>query len=99
MSARTVADVEADIAAVKKTNLNWLADAGDKALITAYINEKNALLTLSSGDFSSLKLLFFVGVITHQFEFHGIIHIPHIFPYLYFLTFDIYDNFLLKKAP
>jgi len=41
MSTRTIADIEADT--VKTLNPNWLTNAGDKALITAYINEKNAL--------------------------------------------------------
>jgi hypothetical protein len=43
LSTRTIADIEADIIAVKTLNPNWLTDGGDKALITAYINEKNAL--------------------------------------------------------
>ena len=43
MSTRTIEDIEADITAVKTMNPNWLTDGGDKALITAYINEKNAL--------------------------------------------------------
>ena len=36
MSTRTIADIEADIAAVKTLNPNWLADGGHTALITAY---------------------------------------------------------------
>jgi len=43
MSTRTIADIEADITAVKTLNPNWLTDGGHTALITAYINEKNAL--------------------------------------------------------
>jgi len=43
MSTRTIADIEADIAALKNANPNWLTDAGDKALITSLINEKNLL--------------------------------------------------------
>ena len=42
-TTRTIADIEADITAVKTLNPNWLTNGGDKALITAYINEKNAL--------------------------------------------------------
>ena len=45
MSTRTIADIEADITAVKTLNPNWLTDAGHTALITAYINEKNARCT------------------------------------------------------
>ena len=43
MSTRTIADIEADITAVKTLNPNWLTDGRHTALITAYINEKNAL--------------------------------------------------------
>ena len=42
-TTRTIADIEADITAVKTLNPNWLTDGGHTALITAYINEKNAL--------------------------------------------------------
>lgn len=48
MSTRTIAHIEADITAVKTLNPNWLTDAGHKALITAYVNEKNALLALGN---------------------------------------------------
>jgi len=43
MSTRTIADIEADIAALKNANPNWLTNAGDKALITSLTNEKNLL--------------------------------------------------------
>ena len=45
MSARTVADIEEDIAAVKLANPKWLYNSVDKALITAYTNEKISLQT------------------------------------------------------
>lgn len=38
--ASTVESIEADIAAIKKANPNWLTDPGIRALITALINEK-----------------------------------------------------------
>jgi hypothetical protein len=42
-TTRTIADIEADIATVRKTNPNWCTDSGDKVLIAALINEKNSL--------------------------------------------------------
>eukprot|EP01039_Chlorochromonas_danica_P000971 gene971-1053_t len=41
---RSVDDIEADIAAIKRANPRWAVEAGDKALITALITEKNQLL-------------------------------------------------------
>jgi hypothetical protein len=41
--SRTVAVIDGEIAGIKAGNSNWLADAGDKALITALTNEKNQL--------------------------------------------------------
>ena len=55
MSTRTVADVEADIASVKMNNPNWLTDAGNKALIAAFTNEKIELLR-RQGKFSNLQI-------------------------------------------
>ena len=55
MSTRTIADIEADITAVKTLNPNWLTDAGHKALITAYINEKNALSAPAPGNYPSCE--------------------------------------------
>jgi len=50
MSTRTIADIDADIAAVKHANPNWLENVGHTALITAYINEKNKLSALAPAD-------------------------------------------------
>ncbi len=41
--SRTVAAIDGEISGIKAGNPNWLADAGDKALITALTNEKNQL--------------------------------------------------------
>ena len=47
MSTRTIADIEADIVALKNANPNWLTNAGNKALITSLTNEKNELSSAS----------------------------------------------------
>lgn len=41
--SRTVALIDGEVSGTKAGNPNWLADAGDKALITALTNEKNQL--------------------------------------------------------
>ena len=43
MSIRTAGIIDAEIDAIKVNNPNWLADIGDKALITALTVEKNQL--------------------------------------------------------
>ena len=43
MSNRTAGIIDAEIDAIKVNNPNWLADIGDKALITALTVEKNQL--------------------------------------------------------
>ena len=43
MSTRTIADIEADIIAVKNANPNWLANAGVIALITSLTTQINDL--------------------------------------------------------
>ena len=43
MTDRTIGIIVAEIDAIKANNPNWLADIGDKALITALTNEKNLL--------------------------------------------------------
>jgi len=50
MSTRTIADIDADIAAVKNANPNWLTNSGDKALITSLTNEKN-ILSVQPGNY------------------------------------------------
>ena len=40
-STRSIADIEADIADVKRANPNWLGNDAHVALMTAYTNEKN----------------------------------------------------------
>ena len=47
MSTRTIADIEADIVALKNANPNWLTNAGVQALITSLTNEKNVLSSAS----------------------------------------------------
>ena len=49
MSIRIIADVEADIAAVKYANPRWLENAVHAALIAAYTNEKDQLLSVRTG--------------------------------------------------
>ena len=43
MSNRTAGIIDAEIDAIKVNNPNWLADIGDKALITALTNAQMAL--------------------------------------------------------
>ena len=43
MSNRTAGIIDAEIDAIKVNNPNWLADIGDKSLITALTVEKNQL--------------------------------------------------------
>ena len=47
-STRTIADIEADIADIKRANPNWLGNDAHVALMTAYTNEKNLKNTLLS---------------------------------------------------
>ena len=44
-STRTIADIEADIADIKRANPNWLGNDAHVALMTAYTNLKNTLLS------------------------------------------------------
>jgi hypothetical protein len=47
MSNRTIEDIETDSAAVQNINSDWLNNTCLIGLITAYTNEKNALLSLT----------------------------------------------------
>ena len=51
--SRTVAVIEAEIAAIKTENTNWMTDDVDKGLITALTNEKNQLQTGKAPQYSS----------------------------------------------
>ena len=53
IATRTIADIEADIVAVKHANPNWLENAVHTALITAYTNEKNLLSATQPGYYIS----------------------------------------------
>ena len=74
MSTRTIADIEADIVAVKHANPNWLENAMHTALITAYINEKNLLSATQPGNY--LHAVYFI----EQFPSH-ILHICILFAF------------------
>jgi hypothetical protein len=43
MPTRTIADIEADIVALKNANPDWLTNAGVQALITSLTNQINVL--------------------------------------------------------
>ena len=51
MSTRTIADIEAEIVAVKNANPDWLTNAGDKALITSLTTQINVLSMQSAGNY------------------------------------------------
>jgi len=42
--SRTVHIIDNEIARIKSNNPDWVADVGDKALITALTTEKNSLV-------------------------------------------------------
>jgi hypothetical protein len=50
MSNRTAGIIDSEIDAIKVNNPNWIADIGDKALITALTIEKNQLAQAQSGN-------------------------------------------------
>ena len=72
MSNRTAGIIDAEIDAIKVNNPNWLADIGDKALITALTVEKNQLAPPAQpGNYLILCI-------------HCVIYIAY-FTYLYFI--------------
>ncbi len=54
---RTIADIEAEIAAVKAANPNWASHAGDKQLLTALVNEKIGIQQPSAGKYEFLLII------------------------------------------
>ena len=64
MSTRTIADIEADIAAIKNANPNWLTNAGVQALITSLTNQ---IIMLSA---SAVQPGNYMYIIISSCEFH-----------------------------
>ena len=71
MSTRTIAEIEADIAALKNANPNWLTNADVQALITSMTNQINIKLASSA---PAPGPVCFIKPFT-----------SYIFPYLYFI--------------
>ena len=56
--SRTVAVIDGEIAGVKAGNVDWMANSGVMALITALTNEKNQLSECNNSDFMLLINIF-----------------------------------------
>ena len=60
MSTRTIADIEADIVALKNANPNWLTNVGVQALITSLTNQINVLSAPATQPGNYLRPVYFI---------------------------------------